>query len=343
MDITRRKLIGYLLSGAALSVSPFATHAADALLVPFGTLPSPQKTHRVLSAGAPADLLLLALAPEMLLGLSSFDFSVSGSEFLSDTIRKLPKLGRLSGRASTLSLEKIVSLTPDIIIDCGSADETFRSLAQRTAAQTGVPYVLVDGKLRDSASQLRQVGALLGVSSRAEKQAQLAERFLQDAERFAQLSSNPPRFYSARGATGLETGLQGSLHTEAAEQLGLINVVSEPSQHGLAQVSFEQLLLWEPDIILTQDANTYRYITQNTLWKNLQAVRKGQVLCYSGLPFGWLDSPPGINRLLGMRRLQAHFDSKIQANWMDDLQQFFRLFYHSDLNQTQLQRLLEAG
>jgi iron complex transport system substrate-binding protein len=201
----------------------------------------------------------------------------------------------------------------------------------------------VDGKLRDSASQLRQVGALLGVSSRAEKQAQLAERFLQDAERFAQLSSNPPRFYSARGATGLETGLQGSLHTEAAEQLGLINVASEPSQHGLAQVSFEQLLLWEPDIILTQDANTYRYITQNGLWKNLQAVRKGQVLCYSGLPFGWLDSPPGINRLLGMRRLQAHFDSKIQANWMDDLQQFFRLFYHSDLNQTQLQRLLEAG
>lgn len=343
MDITRRKLIGYLLSGAALSVSPFATHAAGALLVPFGTLPSPQKAHRVLSAGAPADLLLLALAPEMLLGLSSFDFSVSGSEFLSDTIRKLPKMGRLSGRASTLSLEKIVSLAPDIIIDCGSADETFRSLAQRTAAQTGVPYVLVDGKLRDSASQLRQVGALLGVSSRAEKQAQLAERFLQDAERFSQMSSNSPRFYSARGAKGLETGLQGSLHTEAAEQLGLINVVSEPSQHGLAQVSFEQLLLWEPDIILTQDANTYRYITQNALWKNLQAVRKGQVLCYSGLPFGWLDSPPGINRLLGMRRLQAHFDSKIQANWMDDLQQFFRLFYHSDLNQTQLQRLLEAG
>ncbi|MCS3432176.1 ABC transporter substrate-binding protein [Klebsiella sp. BIGb0407] len=342
MEITRRKLIGYLLSGAVLSVSPFATRAASTLLAPFGTLPSPQKTHRILSAGAPADLLLLALAPEMLLGLSSFDLSHSDDDFLSESIRRLPKLGRLSGRASTLSLEKIVSLAPDIIIDCGSADETFRSLAQRTAAQTGIPYLLVDGGLRDSASQLRQVGERLGVSARAEKQAQLAERFLQDAENFAKQNTHPLRFYSARGATGLETGLQGSLHTEAAELLGLTNVASDSSQHGLAQVSFEQLLLWDPDIILTQDPRTYRYITQNALWKNLQAVRNGQVFCFSGLPFGWLDSPPGINRLSGMRRLQSYFDTTAQATWLDDLQQFFQLFYHSDLSHAQLQRLLEA-
>ncbi len=34
MDITRRKLLGYLLSGVALSASSFATHAADALFSP---------------------------------------------------------------------------------------------------------------------------------------------------------------------------------------------------------------------------------------------------------------------------------------------------------------------
>lgn len=342
MQITRRTLIGYLFSGIALSLTPFSAQAANTLLAPFGTLPAPKKTHRVLSAGAPADLLLLALAPKMLLVLSSFDLSVSGGDLLSAEIKKLPRLGRLSGRASTLSLEKILALNPDIIIDCGSADETFRSLAKRTAAQTGIPYVLVDGKLQDSADQLRQVGALLGVSERAEKQALLAERFLHDASNFAQQSRQQTRFYSARGTTGLETGLKGSLHTEAVEQLGLINVASDASQHGLSQVSFEQLLLWEPDIILTQDANTYDYIIHNALWKNLKAVRNGQVLLLTGLPFGWLDSPPGINRLLGMRRLQAHFDAKIQADWANDLHQFFQLFYHTDLSAAQLQPLLEV-
>lgn len=341
MNLTRRKLIGFLLSGATLSSIPLSA-LADALLVPFGNLPNPLQPHRVLSAGAPADLLLVALAPEMLLGLSSFDLAVTGADYLSPALTKLPRLGRLSGRASTLSLEKILALNPDIIIDCGSADETFRSLAQRTAAQTGIPYVLVDGNLQDSPRQLREVGKLLGVSQRAEKQAQLAESWLQDAKLFSQQSQQPPRFYSARGMTGLETGLQGSLHTEAAELLGLINVASQEERHGLAQVSFEQILLWQPDIIVTQDLNTYRHITQDPLWNSLKAVREGQVLLFSGQPFGWLDSPPGINRLLGMRRLQGHFDLTIQPQWVNDLRTFYQLFYHTALTEVRLQRLLGA-
>ncbi|CAI1530366.1 ABC transporter substrate-binding protein [Serratia fonticola] len=342
MDLTRRRLIGFLLSGATLSSIPFSA-LAEALLVPFGKLPNPQQTHRVLSAGAPADLLLLALAPEMLLGLSSFDLSKTGAEYLSPALAKLPRLGRLSGRASTLSLEKILALNPDIIIDCGSADDTFRSLAQRTAAQTGIPYVLVDGNLQDSPRQLREVGKLLGVSERAEKQAQFAEHWLQDARRFSQQNQRQPKFYSARGMTGLESGLQGSLHTEAAELLGLVNVASQPDRHGLAQVSFEQILMWEPDIILTQDLNAYRHITQDPLWQSLKAVREGQVLLFTGQPFGWLDSPPGINRLLGMRRLQGHFDTAIQPQWAEDLRAFYRLFYHTALSEAQIQRLLGAG
>ncbi|HGM5489333.1 TPA: ABC transporter substrate-binding protein [Serratia fonticola] len=341
MNLTRRRLIGFLLSGTTLSSIPLSA-LADALLVPFGKLPNPQQPHRILSAGAPADLLLLALAPEMLLGLSSFDLSVTGAEYLSPVLTKLPRLGRLSGRASTLSLEKILALNPDIIIDCGSADETFRSLAQRTAAQTGIPYVLVDGNLQDSPRQLREVGKLLGVSQRAEKQAQLAESWLQDAKRFSLQNQQPPRFYSARGMSGLETGLQGSLHTEAAELLGLVNVASQEARHGLAQVSFEQILLWQPDIILTQDLNTYRHITQDPLWNSLQAVREGQVLLFTGKPFGWLDAPPGINRLLGMRRLQGHFDVAVQPLWANDLRTFYQLFYHTALTEVQIQRLLGA-
>ena len=58
----------------------------------------------------------------------------------SDDLRKLPRLGRLSGRGSTLSLEALLTLEPDIIIDSGNV-ETYRSLAKRVSDQTGVPCV----------------------------------------------------------------------------------------------------------------------------------------------------------------------------------------------------------
>ena len=68
-------------------------------------------------------------------------------------------------------------------------------------------------------------------------QAALARRFIDDAIAFSHSPAANLRFYAARGARGLETGLQGSLHTEAAELLGLHNVAHIPGRQGLTQVS----------------------------------------------------------------------------------------------------------
>lgn len=92
----------------------------------------------VVSAGAPADMLLLAVAPEKVVGFSSFDFSRQTAIPFHDDIRSLPKLGRLAGRASTLSLEALLALKPDLVIDCGNADETWLSgqTSERTNSHT---------------------------------------------------------------------------------------------------------------------------------------------------------------------------------------------------------------
>src|SRR5690606_428623 len=69
----------------------------------------------------------------------------------------LPLLGRLAGRGSTMTLEQLVLLAPDLVIDAGSVTATYRSMAERVAQQTGIPYLLVDGRLEESAQQLREV------------------------------------------------------------------------------------------------------------------------------------------------------------------------------------------
>lgn len=67
----------------------------------------------------------------------------------------------------------------------------------------------------------------------------------------------------------------------------------------------ENLLSWQPDIILVQDAITAQYLREDPVWQGVKAVADRRILFLSGLPFGWLDAPPGINRLLGLRRLHA--------------------------------------
>jgi iron complex transport system substrate-binding protein len=108
-----------------------------------------------------------------------------------------------------------------------------------------------------------------------------------------------PRVYYARGPVGLETGLAGSINVEVLEFLGLRNVAAD-NPGGLANVSLEQVLRWDPEVIITIDQGFAASVRDNPLWQGVRAVREGRVHLSPKLPFGWVDFPPGVNRLVGL-------------------------------------------
>jgi iron complex transport system substrate-binding protein len=254
---------------------------------------------------------------------------------LAPVLRDKPLLGRLSGRGSTVSLETLLALGPDLIVDAGSVGETQVSSARRVAAQTGLPCVLVDGRLADSPAQLRQLGALLGVPARGERLAAHAEQVLAAAQSAAQqLVATRPTVYLARGADGLETATAGAINAEIIEAAGGRNV-ADTGRPGLARVSLEQVLAWNPDWVLTQDRHFQRLARQDPGWRSLAAVREGRLLLAPALPFGWLDGPPSVNRLLGIPWLASHLrlarpalpGTALQQQVVDDARRFHALFY----------------
>jgi iron complex transport system substrate-binding protein len=224
-------------------------------------------------------MLLLAAAPEKLLGFSSFDFSQFPDAPVPADLARLPRLGRLAGHASTLSLETLLALEPDLVVDCGNVDDSWVSQAQRVSERSKIPWVLIGGNLASSAQQLLTIGDIVGTEARTRRQAALAQIFIADAQAFSSGSRARTRFYAARGAKGLETGLAGSLHTEAAELLGLENVARVAGRSGLTQVSLENLLAWQPDIILTQNVTTRNYILRILHGRESAPLRNGRCYC----------------------------------------------------------------
>ncbi len=43
------------------------------------------------------------------------------------------------------------------------------------------------------------------------------------------------------------------------------------------------------------------YYARDPLWSNVAAMRAGRLHLSPGVPFGWADLPPSINRLIGLR------------------------------------------
>ena len=252
-------------------------------------------------------------------------------------LQSLPTLGKIAGKGSTLSPEKIVALQPNLIIDVGNVTPNYIDQAKRTFEQTGVPYLLLDGKLSETPTSLRYLGKVLGVENLTEPQAKYAEETLKQAVENA--SKLTKTFYLARSADGLQTGQKGSIHTEAIEIVGLKNVV-EGDHKGLTQVSMEQLLLWNPDVIFSQYPEFLQTLKENPQWQQLSAVKNGHVFLIPNNSFGWLDSPPSVNRLLGVRWVSHLVSGKPMTEFSKEVQTFYHVFYQIELTPEQATQLL---
>ena len=299
-----------------------------------------------MQAGPPASTVLYVLAPEKMIGWTQAP-RPNEREFLLPATRDLPELGRLAGRGDTANVEVVLKEKPDLIFDFGSVSPTFVSLAQRVQEQTGIPYLLFNGRLENTAASLRELGRVLGVSERAEKIARYVEetdRLIDERLKDVPASARK-RVYLARQPNGLETGLTGSINSEIIERAGGINVAERATgRGGIANVSIEQVIAWAPDTIITWDANFFARVNDDPSWASIPAVANKRVYQGPRLPFGWIDAPPSINRTIGLRWIAGllypeRFPEDIRVVARD----FIKLFYQYEVSDAQLDRILAGA
>src|SRR5439155_14685087 len=130
----------------------------------------PAQIERVFPAGPPAAIMLYTVAPDLLLGWPRAN-RPEEREFLLPDVGTRPEVGRITGRGNTANLEVVLALKPDLILDVGSVNPTYVSLADRVQQQTGVPYALLDGRFDGIPLAYRLIGELIGRRDAAEERA----------------------------------------------------------------------------------------------------------------------------------------------------------------------------
>jgi iron complex transport system substrate-binding protein len=262
----------------------------------------PARVERVFAPGPPASVLVFALAPDTLLRWNG-PMTPEEARFIPPRYAALAALGRLTGRANTANVETVLRAKPDPILDVGSVGPTFGSLADRVQSQTGIPYVLLDGRLEALPRTLELAGALLGRVDRARQLAEYVRQVLDDVR--TQVASVPeeqrPRVYYARGPNGLQTALPGSINAEALEFVG----------------------------------------ARNPAWAGVAAVRSRRVCLSPHLPFRWVNFPPRVNRVMGVRWPAAvPYPHRFPGDLRRETEAFYRVFYHQSPDPALLAPLL---
>lgn len=339
--LDRRLVLGGL---AATLTAPRLAHAAGVRDGAGREVPVPGKVERIFPAGPPAAIQLYTLAPDLLIGWPRAN-RPDELPFLLPGIGDRPEVGRITGRGNSANLEAVLTLKPDLIVDAGSTGRTYVELADRVQGQTGIPYALIDGRFEAIPAGYRILGQLTGRSERAETLARWCETAMATIK--ARIASVPaaerPSVYYARGPRGLETGLGGSINVETLSFLGARNVASEQPGNGLAQVSLEQVLAWNPEVIVTIDPAFSEAVRRDPAWADIRALKAGRVHLSPRLPFGWVDFPPSVNRMIGLWWLgKLLYPAQFPEDIRPIAREFHTLFYQVTPSETQLDLILSG-
>lgn len=301
----------------------------------------PAEIGRIFVAGPPAAVVVYTLAPDKLLGWTH-PLSDDAKALLPPKYANLPVLGRLTSRSGGETvIADIKPQHPDIILDVGEVDARYVQLADRVQQRTGVPYVLLDGRLAHTADLYRRLGDILGVRARAEPLAAYADRILADLQ--YRLAAVPPdrrpRIYYLRDADGTQTAATASIIGEMLDLVGATNVAGAAR----GAVTFDDVRGWDPDVILTSSPDFGRAALATPQWRGLRAVREHHVYRAPLDPFGWIDEPPSANRLLGIKWLVSILYPPSDGDRMrDDASYFYATFYHVRLTAQQLDKLADS-
>jgi iron complex transport system substrate-binding protein len=335
MRLDRRTFLGGL---SALLLSPADGQAATVTDSAGRIVPVPGSVARVFPAGPPAAITLYTVAPDLLLGWPRAN-RPDEREFLDPRIGARPEVGRITGRGNTANLEAVLALKPDLILDVGVVNNTYISLAERVQQQTGIPYALLDGRFDGIAAAYRIIGALTGRRDASEAAARYADETVKAIAARLPPPEKRPRTYYARGPRGLQTGLGGSINVETIELLA--RNVAGGTRGGLATVSIEDVLVWNPEVIVTIDKDFAERVYSMPAWRPIAAVRTKRVHLSPKLPFGWVDFPPSVNRLIGLWWLAKILYPELFPEDLRGLtREFYQRFYHVPLTDEQIGRVL---
>jgi iron complex transport system substrate-binding protein len=336
--LSRRTL---LATASASLAMPRIARAATVTDGAGRTVAVPVRTERVFPAGPPAAIQHYTLQPRSLLGWPRANRAAE-LPYLDAEIGARAEVGRLTGRGNTTNLETLLALKPDLILDIGSVSRTFVDVADRVQAQTGIPYALLDGRFDALVQSYRLHGQLTGETQRADELARYCDEVIRTCR--ARVATVPmekrPRVYYARGPRGLDTGLGGSINVETIEFMGAVNVAGEV-RGGLATVSLEQVLVWNPEVIITIDQDFAANVRSDPSWAAVSAVREGRVHLSPKLPFGWVDFPPAVNRMPGLWWLgKILYPTLFPEDLTAITRDFYGRFYHRVPDEAQIAAVL---
>ena len=305
----------------------------------------PADITKIAISGPLSQIYILPLAGDLLVGVSTA-YAEDAQSYLPAYIYEKAEIGQLYGGKGEMDLEALLAAAPEVVIDIGEPKKTTAEDLTALTEQTGIPFIHIDATVATAPEAYRTLGKLLGREEKAEELAAWCESTyaMIDAmmEKVDADGARKTLLYCL-GDKGVNVIARGSFHAETINFMSENLAVVEDVVSGGAgnEVDLEQILLWDPDVIIFAPDSCYGDIAASEQWQSAGAVARGEYYKTPSGPYGWLSSPPAVQRYLGMLWLgELLYPGYAEYDLQEKVTEYYRLFYGCDLTDAMYQELM---
>ncbi|MEA1865563.1 MAG: ABC transporter substrate-binding protein [Euryarchaeota archaeon] len=294
----------------------------------------PQPIERVVAAGLLDDVRIVIQlgAADKLVGVNNYAkrYALKPSDYWSPIREAAPELKDLPdvGGYTNPNTEIILSLKPDVVFEYGRIPDVANAIQENT----GIPVVCVSNSQLDL-GVYRIAGMILGEEERAEELISYAD---EEIDKVTDITSDisedeKPRVYCISGCGGESAITKTWGRYDPINIAGGVNVAEEHVVgSGSSIVSKEQIIAWNPDIILIHGVSPPHSISIETVLadpdlQTVNAVKNRNVNYTKGYMIGW-DPATGLTECFYMAKL-FHPDEFEDLNEEEEGNEILGTFY----------------
>jgi iron complex transport system substrate-binding protein len=304
----------------------------------------PKDIRRVLALHPIPTTLLELLAPRQIVSVDAvFALSLNPDDarFSPTQMSSLKSLPVTGVYFKGLDPEQLVRLRPDVVITM-----TGDTNIDREQTRTGIPFFAVSKVPTQSYERtIRLIGQIVGRGERADQMAAFWTRQVASVKaKTATVATGrrPTTMYTGKngdifGIPGKDTVFGSTIDAAGGSYIGKALSTGHAGTEN-NPVSVEQIVRWDPDVIIVASTRAKDAITGDPRWRTIKAIRDGRV--YVPPRYAGLD---GLQAVLGMVWTQGVLlgpdDPNTRATLAAITQDYYRLFYGHPLTPAQIGQL----
>ncbi|RII34367.1 transporter [Clostridium chromiireducens] len=297
----------------------------------------PKEINRVCSNGAAQNQLMLFLGAESKI-VTTLP-ALKSNEWVTKIFPKISNLPEPFSKEG-INVEELLKAKPDVVTLWSGTEEI-----QKKLDEVGIPYVILFYSTNEEFKKgITLMGEILG-----EKESKIAKEFTEYYEsNINKITSKTDKLTNEQKKrvyyvtdNPLSTEGKESIVTSWINIAGGANVAAEGGVEKIsATVSMEEVIKWDPEIIIVRDYKNKDAILNDDKWKDITAVKEKQVYV----------NPKGVNVWSARSAdgaLQPLWAAKIfhpelfeDINIENEVKNFYKTYYKYEINDEELKDIM---